>query len=86
MTRIANPEELNRVRETLIGAVKPDMPYVSICAGTGCLACGCQPVANEFKRVFAERGLEEKCLLKTTGCHGFCERGPLVVIHPQGIF
>jgi len=86
MTRIANPEELNRLRETLIGAVKPDMPYVSICAGTGCLACGCQPVANEFKRVLAERGLQEKCLLKTTGCHGFCERGPLVVIHPQGIF
>jgi NADH-quinone oxidoreductase subunit F len=86
MTRIANPEELNRLRETLIGAVKPDMPYVSICAGTGCLACGCQPVADQFKRVLAERGLQEKCLLKTTGCHGFCERGPLVVIHPQGIF
>ena len=86
MTRIANPEELNKLRETLIGAVKPDMPYVSICAGTGCLACGGQPVANEFKRLLAERGLQEKCLLKTTGCHGFCERGPLVVIHPQGIF
>jgi NADH-quinone oxidoreductase subunit F len=86
MTRLESVEQLNKLRETLAGVVKPDMPYVSICAGTGCLACGCQPVVDQFKRLLAERGLEEKCLLKTTGCHGFCERGPVVVIHPQGIF
>jgi NADH-quinone oxidoreductase subunit F len=86
MTRLENAEQLNKLRETLVGVVKPDMPYVSICAGTGCHACGCQPVVKEFKRLLAERGLENKCLLKTTGCHGFCERGPVVVIHPQGIF
>jgi NADH-quinone oxidoreductase subunit F len=86
MMRLENAEQLKRLRETLVGVVKPDMPYVSICAGTGCHACGCQPVANQFKRLLAERGLGEKCLLKTTGCHGFCERGPVVVIHPQGIF
>jgi NADH-quinone oxidoreductase subunit F len=86
MTRLENAEQLNRLRETLVDAVKPDMPYVSICGGTGCLACGSQPVVNQFKRLIAERGLEGKCLLKTTGCHGFCERGPVVVIHPQGIF
>ncbi len=86
MTRLENTEQLNRLRETLVGVVKPNMPYVSICAGTGCLACGCKPVADEFKRLLAERSLEKKCLLKTTGCHGFCERGPVVVIHPQGIF
>jgi NADH-quinone oxidoreductase subunit F len=86
MTRLANVEQLNKLRETLVAAVKPDMPYVSICAGTGCLACGCRPVVNEFRRLFKELDLEDKILLKTTGCHGFCERGPVVVIHPQGIF
>jgi len=86
MTRLANAEQLNELRETLAAAVKPDMTYVSICAGTGCLACGCRPVVNQFKKLLAERGLEEKYQLKTTGCHGFCERGPVVVIQPQGIF
>jgi NADH-quinone oxidoreductase subunit F len=86
MTRLENAEQLNKLRETLIGVVKPDMPYISICAGTGCLACGCKPVVDRFKQLLRERGLEQKCLLKTTGCHGFCERGPVVVIHPQGIF
>ena len=86
MTRLANAEQLNELREKLAGAVKVDMTYVSICAGTGCHACGCRPVANQFKKLFAERGLEEKYQLKTTGCHGFCERGPVVVIKPQGIF
>jgi len=86
MTQLANVQELNKLRETLVAAVKPDMPYVSICAGTGCLACGCKPVTDEFRRLFKERNLGEKYRLKTTGCHGFCERGPVVVIHPQGIF
>ncbi len=86
MTRLENVEQLNKLREMLVDAVKPDTPYVSICGGTGCLACGSQSVVSEFRRLFAERGLEGKCLLKTTGCHGFCERGPVVVIHPQGIF
>jgi NADH-quinone oxidoreductase subunit F len=86
MTQIATVEQLNELQKTLAAAVKPDMPYVSLCGGTGCLACGCQAVADEFKRQFETKGLSDKFLLKMTGCHGFCERGPVVVIHPQGIF
>ena len=71
MTQLENAEQLNKLRETLVGAVKPDMPYVSICGGTGCLACGSQPVVDQFKRLLAERGLGEKCLLKNSGCHRF---------------
>ena len=86
MTQIANVQELNGLKDKLAAAIKPDMPYISLCAGTGCLACGCKPVADEFRRVIEERGLNDKVTLKLTGCHGFCERGPVVVIHPQGIF
>ncbi|MCX5908610.1 MAG: (2Fe-2S) ferredoxin domain-containing protein, partial [Deltaproteobacteria bacterium] len=39
-------------------------------------------VAEEMKK----QGLDGKILLKKTGCHGFCERGPVVVLHPQEIF
>ena len=55
MTQLANVEQLNELREKLVASVKPDMPFVSICAGTGCLACGCKPVADEFERLFEER-------------------------------
>ncbi len=33
-----------------------------------------------------ESRLDTEVEVKTTGCHGFCERGPLVVVHPEGIF
>ncbi len=58
-----------------------------VCCGTGCLASGSKAVAEAFAAEIAERGLDVEISLglKTTGCHGFCERGPLVVIQPDGI-
>jgi NADH-quinone oxidoreductase subunit F len=43
-------------------------------------------VANKLKEKIETKNLNDKISVKTTGCHGFCERGPLFVIHPQGIF
>ena len=61
---------------------------VLVCAGTGCLANGSLGVANALDRAIRRRKLDArlKLGLKTTGCHGFCEQGPLVVIQPEGIF
>jgi NADH-quinone oxidoreductase subunit F len=61
---------------------------VLVCAGTGCLANGSLGVADALKRAIHSRKLDAKLKLglKTTGCHGFCEQGPLVVIQPKGIF
>ncbi|NIV39019.1 MAG: NADH-quinone oxidoreductase subunit F, partial [Anaerolineae bacterium] len=39
-----------------------------------------------FEEEVAKRGLADQVDILTTGCHGFCERGPVVVIKPQGIF
>jgi NADH-quinone oxidoreductase subunit F len=60
---------------------------VLVCCGTGCLATGAKGVAEAFAREIARRGLDVDVNLgvKTTGCHGFCERGPLVVIQPEGL-
>ena len=60
---------------------------ILVCAGTGCLANGGLKVAESFEREIRRRklGVELKLGLKTTGCHGFCEQGPLVVIQPKGI-
>jgi len=60
---------------------------ILVCAGTGCLANGSLKVTESFEREIRRRKLdvELKLGLKTTGCHGFCEQGPLVVIQPKGI-
>ena len=61
---------------------------VLVCAGTGCLANGSAEVLKALDKALQEAGFPAKTrpFLKTTGCHGFCERGPLVVIQPEGIF
>ncbi len=61
---------------------------VLVCAGTGCLANGSLEVTEALDRAIRRKKLGAKLALglKTTGCHGFCEQGPLVVIQPKGIF
>jgi len=43
-------------------------------------------VARAFQEEIKKQGLEGSVDLRTTGCHGFCERGPLAVIRPEGTF
>ena len=59
---------------------------ITVCGGTGCHAYGCLRVADAFREEILERGLQDEVTLRLTGCHGFCERGPIVVIQPEGIF
>ncbi len=70
-------------REREVGRKKK----VLVCCGTGCLATGAKEVAEAFAHEIAERDLDVELGLgvKSTGCHGFCERGPLVVLQPEGL-
>jgi len=60
---------------------------IHVCCGTGCLASGAKVVAEAFAEQVAKRklGVSVGLFVKSTGCHGFCERGPLVVLQPSGI-
>jgi NADH:ubiquinone oxidoreductase subunit F (NADH-binding)/(2Fe-2S) ferredoxin/NAD-dependent dihydropyrimidine dehydrogenase PreA subunit len=84
--RIEGPDHLTRLREELRSRHKPDKPCVTVCSGTGCQAYGCQAITDAFRREIEAHGLSDKVDVLTTGCHGFCERGPVVVIKPKGIF
>ena len=84
--KLNSPQALRLLREKLIAQRKSNKTIVSICAGTGCLACGCQGVLNEFRKVLTESHLDAEVEIKATGCPGFCERGPLVVLQPWGLF
>jgi NADH:ubiquinone oxidoreductase subunit F (NADH-binding)/(2Fe-2S) ferredoxin/NAD-dependent dihydropyrimidine dehydrogenase PreA subunit len=57
---------------------------VGVCADTGCRACDSLNVYEALKREVAKERLR-KVEVKATGCHGYCEKGALVVIHPQEI-
>jgi NADH:ubiquinone oxidoreductase subunit F (NADH-binding)/(2Fe-2S) ferredoxin/NAD-dependent dihydropyrimidine dehydrogenase PreA subunit len=84
--KIENPEDLARLREQLQSQRDPDKPCVTVCSGTGCQAYGCQTITDLFHQELERRGLADEVDVLTTGCHGFCERGPVVVIKPEGIF
>ncbi|MDH4211744.1 MAG: NADH-quinone oxidoreductase subunit NuoF [candidate division WOR-3 bacterium] len=59
---------------------------ISICGGTGCHAYKCEKVSEAFVEEIKRRQVEADIEVKTTGCHGFCERGPIVVIYPDHTF
>jgi len=83
---LTSSEDLKTLRERLIRQRQEDRTVITVCAGTGCLACGCEAVTSAFKEALKQSLLENDVEIKTTGCHGFCERGPLVVIQPNSIF
>ncbi len=85
MKRLSSPGELERLRESIIGSRDPGKQCIIICGGTGCVALGASDVIAAFKQEMEEQGLASKVDLRVTGCRGFCERGPHVVIHPEGI-
>lgn len=85
MPRINSPEELEKVRQEILTRRDPGKPCISICAGAGCLATGAAEVIAAFKAEIEKQGLEADVDTKGTGCPGFCERGPVLVIYPEEI-
>jgi NADH-quinone oxidoreductase subunit F len=83
--RLSSVGELEALRRSIIKSRDPKQAGITICGGTGCLALGAEGVIAGFKKEFKKRGLEDKVSLRVTGCPGFCERGPLVVIKPENI-
>jgi NADH:ubiquinone oxidoreductase subunit F (NADH-binding)/(2Fe-2S) ferredoxin/Pyruvate/2-oxoacid:ferredoxin oxidoreductase delta subunit len=86
MARISSPAELEKWRESIRASHDVSRPCITVCGGTGCRALGSEQVYAAFKEELEKQDLETKVDLKMTGCHGFCERGPLVVIFPERIF
>ena len=85
MERIETFQELEKFRESLLSKQYLSKARITICAGTGCRACGAEEVIEAFKQELVKTGLRAELEIKGTGCHGFCERGTLVVLYPEGI-
>ena len=58
---------------------------VKVCQGTGCISGGAEQVLFWLEREALRSDLGDNIQIKRTGCHGFCQQGPLVIVEPDGI-
>ena len=87
MDRLSNRAALEKVRNSLKDRDRQGKRRViSLCAGSGCGAYGTAKVHQALTEELARQNMQDKVEVKLTGCHGFCEKGPIMVLHPEGIF
>lgn len=56
---------------------------ILVCAGTGCASSGAHKIIDLLKDEVTRQGLQDTVSVVSTGCHGFCEQGPTLIIEPQ---
>jgi len=88
-------EELKVVRESMEGEValrthgnasSKYERHVLVCGGTGCTSSGSPKIIAKLEEELAANGLTEKVQIVKTGCFGLCERGPIMIVYPEGSF
>src|SRR3990170_5322280 len=79
-------ESFRQWQEELASRLDPEAKVVTVCGGTGCGAFGSEGIRESFQKEIDRRGLQDQVSVKTTGCHGFCEKGPVVVTLPCQVF
>ncbi len=88
-------KELKALREKCVKRMTAEQKRVIVCAGAGCVSKGALKIYEKFSEIMKEKGVKfslelqkephsDVVRLKQSGCHGFCEIGPLVRIEPQG--
>ncbi len=85
MPRINTASELEEFRKGILSKRDPDRPSIAICGGMGCFDHGNGRIISAFKEQVNKKKLKTKVDIRVTGCHGYCEKGPLVVIYPEEI-
>ena len=92
--RIESLEQFRALQAEYMAARDAEKRKILVCCGTGCVAGGNLNVYHELKKRMDELGIPcevsltehhaDTIGLKKSGCHGFCEMGPLVRIEPEG--
>jgi len=86
MPRLNSYRELEHLREQLREQRQSITTTVMVCGGTGCQASQSRAVIDAVRDELSGQGLEQSVRLCVTGCHGFCEQGPVMVIEPGNVF
>lgn len=85
MPRLNSPAELEAFRQAILASRNSERPCLTLCSGSACHATGSGKVAAAITEELEKQGLTGEVDFRRTGCHGFCEQGPIVVIYPEGI-
>jgi NADH:ubiquinone oxidoreductase subunit F (NADH-binding)/(2Fe-2S) ferredoxin/Pyruvate/2-oxoacid:ferredoxin oxidoreductase delta subunit len=86
LERLKTQDDLEELRKSILAKKDPRKLAITMCVSTGCEALGVKDVIRAFKEEFRKRGLDGKVEIKETGCIGFCEKGPRVVVYPEEIY
>ena len=77
--KLRSEKDLVNLREEILEEQDPNKTCVTVCGGTGCRAGGGEEVRLAFIEEIKKQGLDGKADVMRTGCHGFCERGPVEI-------
>ncbi len=84
--RLKSIDDFWGLRDRLRLGRDPGIPTIIIPAGTCGQASGANDLIRIAKRELLARKLTDQIHLCITGCHGFCETEPCVVIEPRGTY
>jgi len=85
-TKLTSPADLESFAKKLRSSEDKASRSVRVCIGTGCAAKGSRRLYELFVEAAEQSAQDVTIEAKHVGCHGFCERGPIVVIQPGDIF
>ena len=86
MEKLKSINDFYSLQSRILDDRKLDVPVIVIPAGTCGQASGANDLIRIAKREILAKQLTEKVQLRITGCHGFCEMEPSVLIEPRGTF
>lgn len=86
MERLKSPSDMEKLREDILARIDPKRPVIAVCISTGCEALGAREVLKALKEEIKKQNLEGSIEIRETGCLGFCEKGPRIVIYPEEIY
>ena len=84
--KIETAESLEHFREAILAEEQADGRTIVVCCGTGCLASESEKVREALLSEARAHEADEEIAVRRTGCRGFCENGPIVVVEPEDIF
>jgi len=83
MKKVSTLDEFKSLRKLILVEPERDKPCLVICAGTGGQASGANDIIRIVKRQIIEKNLQERLSLRLTGCQGFCEMDPFILVEPD---
>ncbi|MBI5445421.1 MAG: NAD(P)H-dependent oxidoreductase subunit E [Deltaproteobacteria bacterium] len=84
--RIDSPEQLEEVRKGILAQRDPEKPCIAICGAPNCHTLGKERLFRAVEEEIEKRSLQAKVDVRKTGCLGFCEKGPVVVVYPRELW